>query len=125
MTVSDLKAVIIIESNWVNARKVKKILGKMTQMNIAIIDIWCLNNTKKFIEIKKLLNEDSRLKIFHGGSETIFNDMVRLFSLKDREDVVYISYLQSRAIANLYQEHIFKPFPPSLSSNISAGFTEI
>ena len=124
MTVSDLKAVIV-ESNWIKYYKTKKVLGKMNQMNIAIIDIWCLNNIKKFVEIKKLLNGNSRLKIFHGGNETIFNDMVRLFALEKRDDVVYAMCLESRIVAHLYQKHIFKPFTPSLSSNISTGFTEI
>lgn len=125
MVVSDLKEAVIIELNWINARRVKKVLGRMAKTDIAIIDIWCLNDTKKFVEIKKLLNGDNRLKIFHGGSEAVFNDMVKPFSLEGRKDVVYLRFLESRMVAHLYQKHIFKPFSPAFSSNSSTGFEEV
>ena len=125
MFISKEKSIIIEPISWKKMNdEVKRVLGRLKMKKIAVINIHCLNN--KFLEIKNLMNDCAYLKIFHGGSEINFNDILRSFSMEDRKDVMYISgKLESRKVADCYQKYIFQPFSKTFSSSLSMWFREI
>lgn len=115
---------VIIEPNFQKIIEVKRILGKLSRLRIAIINMYCFNNN--FLEIRSLLKDDTCLKIFHGGSETNFNNMVESLSAKDRKDVKYIKdKLGSKNVAKCYLNYLFQPFTPTVSLHLSSVFEEL
>lgn len=100
---------IIIEPDWEKIKEVKIKLGKLKKKKIMVTSIHCLND--KFLKIKELTEKPSYLKIFHDGREEDFNNMLSVFELHERNDVMYIEGgLDNRSIADCYQKYFFKSF---------------
>lgn len=101
----------IVEPNFDRFKEVKKVLGRLRKAKIVIINIWCINNQNLFLKIKKLINDQNYLKIFHGGNEKVFDNMVISFCLQNRKDIVYVNdELERRKLADCYQKYTFKSF---------------
>jgi len=126
MATSVLKNVaIIIEPNWREVEKVKITLGRLKKKKIIVINIHCLSD--KFLKIKELISNlnDGYLKIFHKGKEENFNNMISTFSLHGRSDIVYRDSLDSRSIADCYNEYIYKSIPVTFSMREGTRFQKI
>ena len=114
---------IIIEPDWEGIREAKIKLGVLKKRKIIIASIRCLND--KFLKIKELTDKLNYLKIFHDGREEDFNNMLSVFELRERNDVMYIEGgLDNRSIADCYQKYFFKTFPRTFSSVFSSGKEE-
>ena len=114
---------IIIEPDWEGIREAKIKLGVLKKRKIIIASIRCLND--KFLKIKELTDKLNYLKIFHDGREEDFNNMLSVFELRERNDVMYIEGgLDDRSIADCYQKYFFKTFPRTFSSVFSSGKEE-
>ena len=114
---------IIIEPDWERIKEVKMKLGKLKRKKIMVASICCLND--KFLKIKELTDKLNYLKIFHDGREEDFNNMLSVFELRERNDVMYIEGgLDNRSIADCYQKYFFKTFPRTFSSVFSSGKEE-
>lgn len=67
------------------------------------------------VEIEKLKNDFSRLKIFHGRKmEHVFNNIINAFHLWERKDFVYMEFLKDEEIVRAFWNYRFKPFSPLL-----------
>ena len=91
----------------ITPKEVLKILEKSNVRNTVIVDIRCMNN--KFTKIKELFKNDGRFKVFYGGDEEKFDNMVKTFRLQKRNDLIYGGKrLTSRVacrITNYYLSH--------------------
>ncbi len=105
---------IIIEPDWGKIKEVKMKLGVLKKKKIMVANICCLND--KFLKIKELTDKLKYLKIFHDGKEEDFNNMISVFGMRERNDVMYIKGgLENRSIADCYQQYFFKTFPFTIS----------
>lgn len=77
----------IIEPSDKETEFAESILKESLVKKLHIVNLLCLYS--HFHDIKKLLDDPDMLKIFHGGSQKIFNDMITQFELSNREDFYY------------------------------------
>ena len=105
----------IIEPSDKETEFAESILKKSLVKNLHIVNLLCLYS--HFEEIKKLSkNSSGMLKVFHGGSQKIFNDMVEKLDILDRKDIYYAGrILNVSKVENAYWNCRFKTFPPTLS----------
>lgn len=82
---------------------------------VAIINIFSMNMNSEFVRVKKLIDDNSLLKIFHGGSLKIFNDMIENFNLRGRDDLKYLKILDITKVVFYYWNHYYKNFCPTVS----------
>ncbi len=79
----------IIDSDKNKARIIRKGLDKSEMTSTVAINIWCINNHLLFPQIKKLIEDCNFFKIFYGGNEHNFENVVNSFDLQSRVDVIY------------------------------------
>lgn len=105
---------VIIESSG-NVKNVVDILKESFIKNIAVIDIRCLDD--RFTQIQELMNNNTRLKVFHSGNTETFSKMVKSFDidLAKRRDIVHIQCLNRKEIVRSYWGYYFEKFPSTVS----------
>lgn len=118
---TNYSSVVIIESSE-DVREVTDFLKKLFVKNIAIVNIRCLY--AQFERVQELMNDNTRLKIFHSGNIEIFNNITESFGVINsikRTDIVYIQRLSEQEVVMAYWNYYFKKFPPTISISARGG----
>ncbi len=119
--ITSQKVAVIIEPDRKNEKEAKRMIKKLHLKKIAIVNICCMNT--QFHQIRELINNKALLKIFHGGTVKIFNDMLEVFQLAGRNDFRYVVKLEISKIMIFYWKHHFGIFPPTISKSARGGLS--